>query len=376
MEFLVGTFYTPKLFTLRFTAPSTLEIIHVSTACGGHSWLSLSRDHRFLYTTVWTDPPAVAAYRVNDNGSVTFLNSKTIKAMSGYVVASDSHLCSVGGPSGEVFTIQSDGRLGPLVQELNFRSAETLHDGKNGDVAHGDFGGLRHGAHSVDFSADGRSLYVADIGHNCIWTYSVDSRAETTTGTPPLKFRMKWMAKRGNDGPRHTWPHPNGKVLYCLQEHSSMVDVLSIGADGTTLEFVQGVKIIPEDKDAKFYWADEVRVSRPVEGAPKYLYASTRGLDKACKGYVAAFRLNEDGTIDGEAIEMFETATSGGIANAIEPAPNSDDAAGIEYMTLTDSDEGWVFVLGFDGKSFYEAARTRLLGEDEKALAGATAVWL
>ncbi|GAB7351802.1 hypothetical protein MBLNU459_g2374t2 [Dothideomycetes sp. NU459] len=374
MDFLVGTFYTSKLFTFRFTAPSRLELLHTSKACGGHSWISLSEDHKFLYATVWAEPAAVAAYKISEDGSVVFLNSKPVKAMSGYVVASKTHLYSAGGPTGEVYAINPDGSLGDLVQQLSFRKEDELSDGQVA-VAHGNFGGLRHGSHSVDLSPDGRSLYIADIGHNCIWTYSVDTHA-AATGRPPLTPGMKWIASRSNDGPRHTWPHPSGKYLYSLQEHSSMVDVLSVADDGTTLQLVDSVKIIPADQDPKRFWADEVRLSRPPDGSPRYLYASTRGLDADTKGYVAAFRLCENGLIDGDAIDIYETATSGGIANAVEPAPAASADSGAEYMALTDSEEGWVFVLGFDGHKFYEAARTRLTGEDGTHLACATALWL
>ena len=155
-----------------------------------------------------------------------------------------------------------------------------------------------------------------------------------------------------------------------------MVDVLSVAQDGTTLELIGGVKIIPADKDPALYWADEVRLSRPVKGAPRYLYASTRGLAKDCKGYVAAFSLNEEGLIVGDAIDIYETATSGGIANAIEPAPDREENPVVEYMALTDSQEGWVFILGFDGRRFHEAARMKLTDHDGKSVACATAVWL
>ena len=120
---------------------------------------------------------------------------------------------------------------------------------ERGAVPYGDFGGLRHGAHSADLSPDGRSLYIADIGRNCIWTYSVSATKSVTE--PPLTFSSKQISPRSNDGPRHTWPHPNGKVLYSLQEHSSMVDLFSIAEDGTTLVHKQGVKIIPAGKRSK-----------------------------------------------------------------------------------------------------------------------------
>jgi len=45
---------------------------------------------------------------------------------------------------------------------------------------------------------------------------------------------------------------------------------------------------------------------------------------------------------------------------------------GIEYIVLTDSDEGLVMVLSWDGRNFKEAARAKLDG----GVGPATAVWL
>jgi carboxy-cis,cis-muconate cyclase len=377
MDFLVGTFYTPKLFTLRFTPskdPSKckLEITHTSEASGGHSWLSLSANKSHLYATVWASPPAVASYRIEPDHTLTLLNSKPVRSMSGYVCCSPTTLYSAGGPTGEVFSLSSDGSIGPCIQILEFRDqGGNENDGARSGVKHGDFGGLRHGAHSIDLSTSGKEIFIADIGHNCIWSYNV-SPASATQGK--LENRQKWIASRKNDGPRHTWPHPNGKILYSVQEHSSYVDTLSI-SQGTNLNLVSGARIIPKDKDEKSYWADEARLSRPASGSPKYLYASTRGLEKETKGYVAVFELDETGSVQGQAIDIFETATSGGIANAIEPAPMAEGQE-VEYLAMTDSQEGYVFMLAFDGNKITEVARTQLIGEDGKALAAATAVWL
>jgi carboxy-cis,cis-muconate cyclase len=374
MDFLVGTFYTPKLFTLRFTPskdPSKckLEITHASEAIGGHSWLSLSANKKHLYTTVWASPPAVASYLIEPDHTLTYLNSQPVRAMSGYVCSSPTTLYSAGGPTGEVFSLSNHGSIGPCIQNLEFRDqGGNENDGARSGVKHGDFGGLRHGAHSVDLSTSGNEIFIADIGHNCVWSYNVSS----TQGT--LENRQKWIASRKNDGPRHTWPHPNGKILYSVQEHSCYVDTLSI-SDATNLNLISGARIVPIDKDEKNYWADEVRLSRPASGPPRYLYASTRGLEKETKGYVAVFELDENGLLQGEAIDIFETATSGGIANAIEPAPMVEGQE-VEYLAMTDSQEGFVFILAFDGKRMTEVARTQLVGEDGKSLAAATAVWL
>lgn len=267
------------------------------------------------------------------------------------------------------------------MQELDFVTNQGANRSEaRGEVAHGDFGGLRHGAHSVDLSPDGKSLYIADIGRNCIWTYKVIMHEERGIDeAPPLEFGTKCIAPRSHDGPRHTWPHPNGRILYSLQEHSSMVDVFSVAEDGVTLEHLQGCSVLPAGKDCKDYWADEVRYSTgPDATKPRHLFASNRGLEKGTPGYVAAYELKEDGTLaNEEAIDIWETPTSGGIANAIEPAPWSEEHGGLEYLALCDSEEGWVSILSFDGKKIREVAKVNLgKTEDGKVVGAATPVWL
>ena len=159
-----------------------------------------------------------------------------------------------------------------------------------------------------------------------------------------------------------------------------MVDVFSVAADGTTLEHKQACSVLPPGKDCKAYWADEVRYSTgPDPLRPRYLYASNRGLDAATKGYVAAYELNEEGYLESEQpTHIWETPTSGGLANAVEPAPwQKGQSEDVEYLALTDSQEGWVSVLSFDGKEIKEVSKVNLgKTEEGKVVGAATAVWL
>lgn len=386
MDFLVGAFNTPSLYLLQFSPPTStskasLKLLKDNPAIGGHSWLSLSADHKFLYCTAWTEKPSIASYAIKSHGrDIQFLNAKQVKATSGYVCSNSTHVFSAGGPTGEVFRLEADGSIGHLVQELDFVTGQGENQSeKRGEVAHGDFGGLRHGAHSVDLSPDGKALYIADIGRNCIWSYSVDQSLIKGSPEPPLKFGGKHVAPRGHDGPRHTWPHPNGRVLYSLQEHSSMVDVFSVASDGVTLEHKQGGCILPKGRECGEFWADEVRYSTgPDPAHPKFLYASTRGLEKSTKGFVAVFKLTPVGTLESEeAVDIWETPTSGGLANAIEPAPWKEEFGEWEYLAMCDSEDGVVSVLGFDGKKLGEVARVTLgKNEEGKVVGAATPVWL
>jgi carboxy-cis,cis-muconate cyclase len=381
-HFLVGSFNTSQIYTFAFNVSAdfkpNLHAIHCTNAQAPHSWLHVSNKKDILYATSWTEPPGLAAYSINALNDIKLINSVRTASRSGYVCASDRAVYSAGGASGEVFAIdrstggflvssKQDSGYSPL-QKLSFVEDQPQQD--DGSVM--DFGGLRHGAHSVDLSPDGKALYVADIGRNAIFTFSVNPEDGRLT------LGEKHISPRSHDGPRHVWPHPGGKYVYCLQEHSSMVDVFEIVAPGPKLKHVQGVKIIPEAEDHTEFWADEVRTSLSNGDKPKYLYASTRGLEKTKMGYVAAFRLLEDGRIDdgGQSgkeqdgvLAMWQTPTSGGWANAIQPGPT---VGGIEYIALTDSEEGLVMVLSWDGREFKEAERAKLDG----GVGPATAVWL
>ncbi|KIV95935.1 hypothetical protein PV10_03528 [Exophiala mesophila] len=410
-DLFVGTFNTPHLYTLRFTPPDnsssssssaksqqgTLDILHRSPAIGSHSWLHLSPRRkngiRNLYATAWTEPPSVVAYSVNSPTDIQLLGQAQTKSRSGYVAASEIAVYSAGGATGEVFALDHD--TGAFVnpkassseststdpatpvqplQLLSFVDAQSQRD--DGSVM--DFGGLRHGAHSVDLSPSGSALYIADIGRNCIWTYSIDP----STGS--LQLGEKHISPRPTDGPRHVWPHPNGRVVYVLQEHTSMVDVFTVDVEtGTKLTHVQAVRIIPETEQEGDFWADEVRTSLSAGDRPKWMYASTRGLTSDKKGYVAVYGLDDDGLIVNAPIissaanqdpyaglaYMYETPTSGGWANAVQPGPTIQ---GKEYLALTDSELGFVFILSWDGSTLVEVARTQL----DQGAGAATAVWL
>lgn len=127
------------------------------------------------------------------------------------------------------------------------------------------------------------------------------------------------------------------------------------------------------DVDRHKYRGNTLRLSR--DG--KYLFASTRGSSSSVKGYVAAFALSSDGKLsDTKAVAHYETATSCGIAGAIEPAfwKGSDGIAGQDYLIHVDEEAGFVNILGWSGalKKFSEIASTQL----PKGASASHAVWL
>jgi carboxy-cis,cis-muconate cyclase len=233
----LGTFRSPFIYTLSFDVPSRrLSLLHANAAVSGHSWLDVSGSKRVLYTTGWSDPPAVSAYSIalptptTPHPTVELLQSVPSKYLSGYVCSNGKAVYSACGPQVDVFELDDAGslKMQPAVQSFALVAEEDRHKG----ATQLDFGGLRHGGHvrphatsmvdvltlvkSCDLSPCGTKLYVADIGRNCVWLYHVDP------STGYLTESSKNAARRQPDGPRHAWPHPNGRIVYSLQEHSSV----------------------------------------------------------------------------------------------------------------------------------------------------------
>ncbi|TXT06162.1 hypothetical protein VHUM_03635 [Vanrija humicola] len=362
---ILGTFRSPYLYSLSFNTRSRrLELTATTQAVGGHSWLDVSPDGKTLYCTVWGEPPRVASYVLNDDGVPSSPSVAPLKYLSGYVCSNAKAVYSAAGPQVDVFLLNAAGQVSEAaVQSFSLVAEADQHKG----TAELDFGGLRHGGHSADLSPDGSKLYVADIGRNCVWVYNVDA------ATGLLTEASKNVATRPDDGPRHAWPHPNGKIVYSLQEHSSYVDAFEL--DGAELRFLGGGRILPPGEDAKEYWADEVRLS-PDNG---WVFGSVRGLTPEKKGYVAAWRLRPDGRLerpgDDTADHRFQTATSGGWANAIAVCPNAG-LNGEVWLTLTDSEEGFIQMLEFSEPCGFKVVDEVRLGSKEEHVGASIAVWL
>ncbi|TQW00869.1 cis,cis-muconate lactonizing enzyme precursor [Cordyceps javanica] len=390
MELFVGAFNVPYIYTLFFDPLlAHLNVTHISNATASHPWISFAPDQKTLYGLSWV-PPGVSAYR-NQRGAddpfhaLEFLNSKPVYRVPGYITSSDSYLYSVGGASGEVFRVESDGTLGDLAQQLDF----SIEGRENATAPTGSFS-LRNGTHGVELSPEGNTLYVSDLGANGVWTLAV-SGADGQSGT--VAAQKLYKAPADNEGLRHSKPHPNGKILYVIGEHSNTVDVFSVKKhrNGTVedVKYLQNASVLPRGINATNYAAATVRISTGPPGfAPKYLFATTRGNNATFKGYVSVFELDSEGRLARtEAIDVWETPTHGGFSHALEPAPwvaaVSSGKPFLQYLALTDEVVGKVRVLTFDGTRIREVAAVTLEipASDPKAVSkervrAANAVWL
>lgn len=107
----------------------------------------------------------------------------------------------------------------------------------------------------------------------------------------------------------------------------------------------------PGYTNSSAYWADEVVFSVPSSNSssPKYLLAATRSHTEGLTGYVSAFSLDGDTGAVAAQLFLLPTTNSGGVSNAVAPAPWGDE----RYFGLPDSVSDFVEIwrLAEDGAS-------------------------
>jgi carboxy-cis,cis-muconate cyclase len=98
------------------------------------------------------------------------------------------------------------------------------------------------------------------------------------------------------------------------------------------------------------YRSNSVRISRDR----KTIFSSTRGWNNTeAKGWVAAFAISDDGDLEStEALTYFQAPLTLGSAAGLrvafwEDETNSDPEGITDYMYLSDTSEGYMYILGW-----------------------------
>jgi len=366
---LSGSFKSTALYLLAFDPVlRTLNVTSTFDGFGPHQYLAFNENRSRVYATTWATPPHLSAWAVERSSSdasvheaptLRHLGNADITAVSSYISVTERAIYSAGGPTAEVHDFSTEGGFGSKLQQLAFVPDNDLADTDKTRKA------LRIGSHGFDITKDGKA-FIPHLGHNSIYMYEID-----TLGTEgELHLLSENKSPREGDGPRHVWPHPNGKILYSVTEHTNFIDVYEI--QSSSLKHVQSGSIVPSDKDPHQYRGNTLRLSRDGE----FIFGSTRG--SGVNGYVAAFAINPSTgkMISTEAVALYEMPTTGGIAGAIEPAfwKGSEGIAGQDYMVLVDEEEGFVRILGWSkGTRQFKDIASRTL---PAGVSASHAIWL
>lgn len=125
-------------------------------------------------------------------------------------------------------------------------------------------------AHWVGVSPDNRFAFVPDLGMDQVAIYKLD----------PVKARLISHGSgsvRPGSGPRHMKFHPNGKVIYVLNELAMTVSGFDYDSEAGTMNRRQTIPTIPEHEKAKerFASGSEIR----VHPTGRFVFAANRGHD-------------------------------------------------------------------------------------------------
>ncbi len=138
-------------------------------------------------------------------------------------------------------------------------------------------------AHSIVISPDNRFVLAADLGIDKIMIYRLDaSKAELKPNEA-----QPFVKQKPGSGPRHITFHPNGKVVYVINELANTVTVFDYAADIGRLTEKQTILTLPGDFSGKSYTAD-VKVT--PDG--KFLFGTNRGHDS-----IASYGISDNGTL-------------------------------------------------------------------------------
>jgi 6-phosphogluconolactonase len=270
----IGTYTLRRgkgIYTFRFS-PATGKATAVSLAAetASPAFLAVHPNRKFLYAANEHDGPDVAgknstvsAYAIAPHtGALTLLNKVSCRGEGPAHIAVDKTgkaLLAANYRSGSLalLPILPDGRLG---EATGFAQHHGIGPKPRAEGPH---------AHGAAFSPDNRFALVADRGLDQVLIYRYDRRKGTLAPNDP-----PFINSTPGAGPRHLLFHPNGRILYELNEPGSTVTVLAYGAAGGTVRRLQEISTLPAG-----FTGTSATAQLQIDRAARFLYASNRGAD-------------------------------------------------------------------------------------------------
>jgi 6-phosphogluconolactonase len=160
-----------------------------------------------------------------------------------------------------IFRIFPDGSMSPPIRKIQ-------HQGSGPNKPRQDAAHL----HAAIPSANGRFLYVTDLGMDLIEVYRVQDLADSTINFSPIQSYQHTPGA----GPRHFKISPNGQFAYALEELSSSIVHFKVDQKTGQLQSIARHLLFPNDPQATL--ASELALSS--DG--RYLYAANRSNNRIC----------------------------------------------------------------------------------------------
>jgi 6-phosphogluconolactonase len=241
---------------------NALTLAGIVAPVSSPSFIVLDSAKKFLYSGNESGAGSASAFSVNSTtGDLRFLNSVAAGGQPAHIAIhpSGKYLITANYTGGTVavFPIQADGSLGSASQIIP-------HFGDLGPIP------ARQEAphpHMALPDSTGKYVLVNDLGLDVTIVYSFDAGVGKMT-------EVNRVSATPGSGPRHLAWHPNGRIVYSINELGNLLNVYAWDGNGN-LGLAQGnLSTLP----AGFVGnsgAGEVL----VDAAGKFLYGSNRGND-------------------------------------------------------------------------------------------------
>ena len=226
------------------------------------SFMDFSPDRRFLYAINGDREGLVVAFSIDPaSGRLTKINEQPSKGGPAHVSVDPKgrfvYVSNYGGGSLNVYPVNRDGSLMSASDMIKYEGSGPNE--KRQKAPH---------THSAVPSADGKFLYVSDLGTDKIMIYKVKKSGKLTPAAMPF------YKSTAGSGPRHFAIHPSGKFAFSASELTSTLTALKVDKSTGALTQIEELNMFPADFTGTTYAAD-VHVS--PDG--KFVYATNRGHD-------------------------------------------------------------------------------------------------
>jgi 6-phosphogluconolactonase len=260
----IGT-YTRKtsegIYVYKFNSTTgDLTLASIAKDLINPSFLSISSDHRFLYSLGGSKGDSVNAFSIEKSShQLTLLNSQSLAGSSGacYLEVDKTGRWLIVGNYGSgsvtVLPVQPNGMLGAVSQTIQ-------HEGSSVDPERQQ----KPYVHSINIAPNNTDVFVPDLGTDKIMTYMLHPETGQLTLAP-----IPFTTVTSGSGPRHFTFHPNGKFAYVINEMGATITGFNYKVG--VLESFQTVKSLPDDYTGR-KWTADIHIS--PDG--KFLYGSNR----------------------------------------------------------------------------------------------------
>jgi 6-phosphogluconolactonase len=239
-----------------------LTLVSIVAPVSSPSFIVLDSTRRFLYSGNESGAGSASAFSLNpQTGALRFLNTVGAGGQPAHVAVhpGGKYLLTANYTGGTVavFPIQGDGSLGTAPQIIPHFGALGPNAGRQ-EAPH---------PHMVLPDSTGKYVLVNDLGLDATIVYSFDTDAGKMT-------EMNRIAAAPGSGPRHLAWHPNGKIVYSINELANTLNAYIWDGNGNLTPVQENLSTLPAGFKGTS-GAGEVL----VDAAGKFLYGSNRGND-------------------------------------------------------------------------------------------------